>query len=127
MDKITRERLISEAKQASLRAYCPYSGYPVGSAVITGSGNIYSGANVENSAYGSTMCAERVAVYKAVTEGEKDLLAIAVYSPKSKPYPCGSCRQVLAEFNGEMPILVATEGEVEEFALSELLPKSFKL
>lgn len=121
-----RERLIQEARQARLRAYAPYSNYAVGAALLTASGRIYAGANIENAAYPVTICAERVAVFKAVFEGEREFVAIAVVSSNGG-FPCGSCRQVLAEFGLQTRVLVAKEDGrlLFEAALGDLLPGAF--
>lgn len=121
-----REKLIQEARQARLRAYAPYSNYAVGAALLTASERIYTGANIENAAYPVTICAERVAVFKAVFEGEREFVAIAVVSSNGG-FPCGSCRQVLAEFGLQIRVLVAKEdGELlSEAALGDLLPGAF--
>jgi len=121
-----REKLIQEARQARLHAYAPYSNYAVGSALLTTSGRIYTGANIENAAYPVTICAERVAVFKAVFEGEREFVAIAVVSSNGG-FPCGSCRQVLAEFGLQTRVLVAKEDGrlLFEAALGDLLPGAF--
>ena len=121
-----RKTLIQTAIEARRWAYAPYSNYPVGAALLTNSGRIYDGVNVENAAYPTTMCAERVAVYKAVSEGERDFQAIAVVTENGGS-PCGSCRQVLAEFGLETVVLIADiEGNlVEERSIAGLLPQAF--
>jgi cytidine deaminase len=94
-----KEKLLKEAVDASKFAHCPYSNFRVGAAVLTESGKIYLGGNIENVSYGATVCAERVAIWKAVSEGEKIFQAIAVIGPGSKEaYPCAQCRQVMVEF-----------------------------
>ncbi len=104
------KRLAREAKRARRKAYCPYSRYAVGAALIAGSGRVYTGANVENASYGLSLCAERVAVFKAVTSGEKSLAALAVAGRAA--YPCGACRQVMLEFAspGAQLLIVDTQG-----------------
>ena len=121
-----RKTLIQTATEARRWAYAPYSNYPVGAALLTTSGRIYDGVNVESAAYPTTMCAERVAVYKAVSEGERDFQAIAVVTENGGS-PCGSCRQVLAEFGLETVILLAdAEGNLNlEITLADLLPHAF--
>ena len=121
-----RSTLIQTAVEARKWAYAPYSNYPVGAAVLTASGRIYDGVNVENAAYPTTICAERVAVFKAVSEGERDFQAIAVVTENGGS-PCGSCRQVLAEFGLEITVLIADAAGnlVEELTLHELLPQAF--
>jgi cytidine deaminase len=124
-DKL-RTTLIQTAVEARKWAYTPYSHYPVGAALITASGCIYDGVNIENAAYPTTICAERVAVFKAVSEGERDIQAIAVVTENGGS-PCGSCRQVLAEFGLDTIVLIAdTDGNlIEELAMSDLLPLAF--
>ena len=121
-----RRALIDLANEARRRAYAPYSLYPVGAALRTKTGRIFTGCNIENAAYPTSICAERVAVYKAVSEGEMDLEVIAVVTPNGGT-PCGSCRQVMVEFNPDMLVLVA-DGEgrlVQETTVAGLLPGAF--
>ncbi|MCY3720551.1 MAG: cytidine deaminase [Anaerolineaceae bacterium] len=124
--KWDRDRLVSTAIAASRHAYVPYSRFPVGAALLAANGKTYGGCNVENAAYPSTLCAERTALVKAVSEGDRDFLAIAVVT-RSGGSPCGSCRQMLYEFSPDMQVVVATlEGEIRyEVALQELLPRGF--
>lgn len=122
-------RLIKLAQEAAKKAYAPYSGFNVGAALLCKSGNVYTGCNVENSSYGASNCAERTAVFKAVSEGERDFVKIAIVSEKGGlTFPCGICRQVLSEFmpNGSI-VLYSDEQGIKEFALNELLPYAFKL
>ncbi|MGV8026303.1 MAG: cytidine deaminase [Anaerolineaceae bacterium] len=121
-----KTKLIQIAIEARKKAYVPYSHYPVGAALLTKSGKIYTGANIENAAFSVTICAERTAIFKAVSEGERDLQAIAVVT-KNGGTPCGSCRQVMAEFNPNMKIYIANEkGElIQETTLKEILPGYF--
>lgn len=130
------ELLIQEAFLAREQAYCPYSDFAVGAALLTGSGKIYHGCNIENASYSVANCAERTAVFKAVSEGEKEFVAIAVVGgkkgtpPVDYTYPCGVCRQVMAEFGNpeEFRILVAKDvNDYKTFVLKELLPESFTL
>jgi cytidine deaminase len=118
--------LIEQANQARRRAYVPYSHYPVGAALRTKSGKTFTGVNVENAAYPTTMCAERTAVYKAVSEGERAFEVIAVVTDNGGS-PCGSCRQVLAEFGLDTIVLIANgAGELlQETSVRELLPGAF--
>jgi cytidine deaminase len=121
-----RGALIDLANESRRRAYAPYSNYPVGAALRTKSGRILTGCNVENAAYPTSMCAERVAIYKAVSEGEKEFDVIAVVTPNGGT-PCGSCRQVMAEFGLDMVVLIA-DGEgrlVQETTVAGLLPGAF--
>ena len=121
-----REFLLDLASEARRRAYAPYSGYKVGSALRTRSGRIFTGVNVESAAYPTTMCAERVAVYKAVSEGEREFEAIAVVTENGGT-PCGGCRQVLAEFGLETIVLIGDgNGKLlQETTVGELLPGAF--
>ncbi|HLE51273.1 MAG TPA: cytidine deaminase [Anaerolineales bacterium] len=122
-----RQKLVEAALQARRWAYAPYSTYHVGAALLTSSERIYDGVNVENAAYPTSMCAERVAVFKAVSEGERQFEAIAVATSNGGT-PCGACRQVLSEFGLETLVLVIDgEGKiVQETQLSALLPGAFK-
>jgi cytidine deaminase len=118
--------LIEAARQARQSAYAPYSKYSVGAALLTKSGKVYSGANIENAAYPDSICAERVAVFKAVMEGERDFAAIAVVTQDGGS-PCGSCRQVLAEFSLEARVLIANDQGVvlRDDSVADLLPEAF--
>lgn len=118
--------LLRLAQEARLQAYAPYSNYWVGAALLTSSGKFYVGCNVENAAYPTCMCAERVAVYKAVSEGEREFIAIAVVTINGGA-PCGSCRQVLAEFGLDTIVLIAdAAGNLrQEVSLKDLLPGAF--
>jgi cytidine deaminase len=121
-----RENLIQSAREARKWAYVPYSNYPVGAALLTASGRVYDGVNVESAAYPTTMCAERVAVFKAVSEGERKFTALAVVTSNAGA-PCGSCRQVMAEFGLDTIVLIANDaGElVLETSVGDLLPAAF--
>ncbi len=121
-----RTQLIHKALEARQCAYAPYSNYPVGAALLSTSGKVFTGCNVESAAYPTSMCAERVAVFKAVSEGEREFSAIAVVTTNGGT-PCGACRQVLAEFGLDTRVLIAdTSGELkQEATLAELLPGAF--
>lgn len=125
--QIDRE-LVEQALRARQRAYVPYSAFPVGAALLGRSGGVYTGSNVENASYPLTICAERVAVAKAVSEGEQDFEAIAVVTATGA-MPCGACRQVLREFggpDGTLRVIVADlEGNMRTFTINELLPEGF--
>jgi cytidine deaminase len=128
MNDAERDELIRSALDAQKRAYCPFSNFPVGAALRTASGRIFQGVNVENVSFGLTICAERVAVGAAVAAGEREFTAIAVVS-RSGVSPCGACRQVLAEFNPNLPIVMVdslkpSEGHLA--TLDRLLPSQFK-
>jgi len=119
------KELIAQAIEARKRAYTPYSHYKVGAALLGKSGKVYLGCNVENASYGHTVCAERTAVLKAVSEGEREFEAIAVVT-RNGGSPCGACRQVMAEFAPELTIYIADKnGEYRATTMSELLPDSF--
>jgi len=119
--------LIEMAMAARQRAYVPYSHFAVGAAVRTASGKVYAGCNIENASYGATCCAERTAIFKAVSEGEIDLVELAVVAEGKRPCsPCGICRQVMAEFNPHMKVWLSNlAGDVIETTAAELLPASF--
>lgn len=122
--------LVEMAAAARLRAYCPYSGYAVGAAVLAGPPwAVFAGCNIENSAYSETICAERVALAKAVSEGRRDLRAIAVVGGGPEPpTPCGACLQVLAELAPEAQVYLAVPGgSPERLHLADLLPRPFRL
>jgi len=128
----SNEQLLNLAKEASKKAYCPYSKFPVGACVLFESGNIYTGCNIENSSYGLSLCAERNAISTAVANGEASkLVKIAIYSPvSSKCFPCGACRQWIQEFakgfNSEI-ILEDEESQICLYYINDILPYSFKL
>ncbi len=121
-----RQQLVEAAMQARQWAYAPYSHYAVGAALLTESGKISEGVNIENAAYPTTICAERVAVFKAVSEGERRFVAIAVVTSNGGT-PCGSCRQVLAEFGVDTVVVIAdSNGHViGEQTVADLLPGAF--
>lgn len=123
----TRQNLIEAATRARQWAYAPYSHYAVGAALLTHSGRVYEGVNIENAAYPTTICAERVAVFKAVSEGERQFVAIAVVTSNAGT-PCGSCRQVLSEFGLDTVVIIADDqGRVAtETTVGDLLPGAFQ-
>ena len=127
MNHIDFEALMAVAKKASEKAYAPYSRFAVGAAVLADDGSVFSGSNVENASYGLTVCAERIATYKAVTAGIRRIQAVVVYTPTTHPTaPCGACRQVLFEFGPSATVLAACEsGETMEWSVNELLPDAF--
>ena len=133
MDEELIQTLIINAFEARTKSYCRYSGYAVGAALLTSDGEIYRGCNVENSSYGATICAERCAALKAISEGSNEFKAIAIVGGRngSKPetvYPCGVCRQVLCEFVDAESFRVITgepEGEMKVMTFNTLLPFSF--
>ncbi len=121
------EALIEHAKQARMQAYTPYSHFNVGAAVRTRSGKIFQGCNIENSSYGATICAERVALFQAYAHGEREIEALAIVADTPTPCPpCGICRQVIVELAGDIDvILVNLRNERRLFRASELLPEAF--
>ncbi|MBU5254966.1 cytidine deaminase [Tissierella praeacuta] len=120
------KRLIRKALEAQKKAYVPYSNFHVGAALITEDGEIFTGCNIEISSYSPTLCAERTAIFKAVSEGHKKIKAIAIVGDANFTYPCGVCRQVIREFGKDATIIIAnSEDEYREYKLDELLPHSF--
>jgi len=119
------KKLINSAKQSMKNAYAPYSKFRVGAALLTISGKIYTGCNIENASFGLTLCAERVALFKAVSGGAKSFKSIAIVATKNPVYPCGACRQALYEFAPGLKIFVLEKKRIEELALQELLPLGF--
>jgi cytidine deaminase len=127
--RLPREKLIAAAAKARERAVAPYSNFKVGAALLTKGGEIISGANVESASYGLTCCAERVALFNALTGGKKDFIAVAVVArAPGGPMPCGACRQLLAEYAPAAKVWVAdsrSPGKIREFRVRELLPSAF--
>ncbi|MCX7923512.1 MAG: cytidine deaminase [Clostridia bacterium] len=123
------KELVKQATSAKENAYAPYSKFRVGAAVVTGNNKIYTGVNIENASYGATCCAERTAIYKSVSEGETEIKAVAIASDSEEYiYPCGICRQVLAEFgSSDMQVICTNQnGEYKIHTLEEVLPNAFK-
>lgn len=132
MPKVDRPKLLKAAAKAAGKAYAPYSHFRVGAALLASNGIVFTGCNVENASFGLTNCAERTALFTAVAAGKKKFLAMAIVtSGKRTPYPCGACRQVLAEFcKPSLPVFVATARDprrVAKTTLGDLLPKAFRL
>lgn len=122
------EKLLEEAKEARELAYVPYSKFKVGAALLTKDGKVYKGCNIENAAYSMCNCAERTALFKAISEGEKEFVAIAVVADTDRPVPpCGACRQVISELcsSDTKVYLTNLKGDVQELTVSELLPGAF--
>lgn len=123
---MTDNELIEIARQYRENAYTPYSHFKVGAAVLTASGKVYGGCNIENSSYGLTNCAERTAIFKAVSEGEREFAALAVIADTDGPCsPCGACRQVIADFRIPRIIMANLKGDVKTMTLGDLLPFAF--
>jgi cytidine deaminase len=129
MGKIDKQRLVRAAARARERAVAPYSKFKVGAALLAKNGEIISGANVESASYGLTCCAERVALFTALTSGKKNFVAVAVVArAPGGPMPCGACRQLLAEYAPEAKVWVADSralAKIREFTVRELLPSAF--
>lgn len=125
----SREELLKRAREAQKNAYAPYSNFQVGAALLSAGGKVYTGSNVENSSYGLSICAERVAVFKAVNAGERDFTLLAIVSSgQGYVFPCGACLQVLAEFSPEMKLIITDEKDhYKEYALQDMLPQIFSL
>lgn len=129
---MTNQELAECALSARALSYCPYSGYAVGAALLTASGKVYLGANIENASFTPTVCAERTAIFRALLEGERDFVKIAVAGgkqgepPKGSFPPCGVCRQVMAEFcPSDFEVIVVGDGTVTSVSLQDLLPFGF--
>lgn len=123
-------QLLQKAKNASQKAYCPYSNFPVGACVLTKSGNTYIGCNVENASYGLSVCAERNAIANAAVAGDLDITAIAIYAQKMENcLPCGACRQIIFEFQNshEIDIVVQSGNSCKTYKIDYLLPEAFSL
>lgn len=123
--QISDETLLALAVSARERSYSPYSGYAVGAALLADDGRVFMGCNIENASFGLTNCAERTAIFKAISEGATEFTAIAISAESSAPWPCGACRQVLNEFAPNIRVLVTWGDHVEEAPLSALLPHGF--
>ena len=121
------KNLIEAAGNVREKAFAPYSNFRVGAAVQTRNGKVYTGCNIENASYGLTMCAERVAIFKAISEGEKEFTSLAVVADtEDLTPPCGSCRQIIWEFCGDVPVTLSNlQGKTETVPMSELLPRAF--
>lgn len=124
---MNKKKLIQEAKKVRNNAYAPFSTFKVGAAVLTTDGKIFTGCNVENSSYGLTVCAERIAIFKAISEGYQDFQSIAIVADTEQlTPPCGSCRQVLVEFNPNMEVILSNlDDDIQTYSLKELMPEPF--
>jgi cytidine deaminase len=132
MTEALRGELLAAAREAQASAYAPYSNFAVGAAALVSDGSIYRGCNIENASFGLTVCAERVAVFKAISDGHLDIVAVAVVTSAPKICkPCGACRQVIAEFSqADNPIIVLSAsptGDTEMQTITDLLPDTFTL
>lgn len=129
MPELDPRSLLREAVAASRRAVAPYSKFRVGAALLTRAGTVIRGANVESVSYGLTCCAERVALFKALTDGHDDFIAVAIVAPHAKTAPCGACRQLLAEYAADARVFVADSRRpttFREFTVDQLLPEAFR-
>ena len=124
-----KRKLIDLAIKQAKNSYAPYSSFCVGAALLSKSGKIYTGSNVENASFGETICAERVAFTSAISDGEREFMAIAIVSENKNPcFPCGSCRQFMSEFcTKDFMIYLKDEENIKEFSFGDLFPHSFKL
>ncbi len=122
---VTDATLRALAREAMKRSYSPYSHYPVGAALLCADGRIFQGCNIENASFGLTNCAERTAMFKAISEGATEFTAIAIAATISEPWPCGACRQVLNEFAPGIRVLITWDGGEDELTLNDLLPRGF--
>ena len=122
---VSDEMLLSLAREAMKRSYSPYSHFAVGAALLSADGRVFQGCNIENASFGLTNCAERTAMFKAISEGASEFTAIAIAAEHAAPWPCGACRQVLNEFAPGIRVIVTWDGHVEEAPLSRLLPYGF--
>jgi len=128
--QVNQKHLLTQASEAAQNSYSPYSKFKVGACVLYEDGKTYTGCNVENASYGLTLCAERTAISSAIADGEKTkIVAVAIYSPNAKLcYPCGACRQWIAEFSKDAEVILEdTDGNPKAFSIKELLPYSFEL
>ena len=122
------KQLFEAAKAASENAYSPYSNFEVGAAVLTKNNKIFTGCNIENASFGVTVCAERTAIFKAVSDGEREFEAIAIYVNSDQLFPpCGVCRQVMSEFSSDMIVIYGNDKKIVESDIMKLLPESFSL
>ena len=127
---MNKKKYIEEANKMLSKAYIPYSKFPVGAALVTKKGKIYTGCNIENASYGLCNCAERTAIFKAVSEGERDFSYLVITGETDGPIsPCGACRQVIAEFcDPKMPVLLTNvKGDEKEVTVEQLLPGAFSI
>lgn len=120
-----KERLCTYAKKAASHSYSPYSNFPVGAAVLTTSGRIFTGTNVENASFGLTICAEQAAIVNAVNKGYKNFTAIAIYCKCENVTPCGGCRQFILEFGKNIEVICQRNGKPASYLINDLIPKAF--
>lgn len=120
--------LVNKAREIKKNAYAPYSNFQVGAALLTKNGDIFLGVNVENASFGLTVCAERNAIFSAISQEQRDFMAIAISAQgEDIPFPCGACRQVMEEFNEDLLVILDYQNKFEVYTLKQLLPYAFKL
>lgn len=125
---MNNEELIKIAKKATNYSYAPYSNFHVGAALLCKNGNIYTGCNIENASYGATICAERTAIFKAISEGDKNFTKLAIVTKEDAiPFPCGMCLQVISEFMPNGQIILEDRNQLKIYQVTELLPHQFIL
>lgn len=125
---MTDKELVEISKTAQKYAYAPYSDFRVGAALLCADGTVYTGCNIENASYGATICAERCAIFKAISEGKRNFVKIAITADKKDfVMPCGICRQVLDEFMPDGEVIVASECEIKKYTVRELMPYGFSM
>ena len=126
---VSEQELINQAIEASKKAYAPYSNFHVGAALLTASGKVFQGCNIENASFGATNCAERTAIFSAVVNGEREFKKLVIFVDREEfTPPCGICRQVISEFSHDIEIILANnKGEVKHTNIKEVLPLSFEL
>lgn len=125
---MTYKELLNLAKEVCRNSYAPYSKFNVGAALLCDDQTVYTGCNIENASYSATVCAERTAVFKAVSEGHKNFEAIAICGTKNPCFPCGACRQVMSEFcDDNFKVILESDGEIVTHTLGELIPNAFRL
>ena len=125
---MTNEQLLAKAREAAEFSYSPYSHFRVGAAVLCSNGSVYTGCNIENASYGATICGERTAMVKAISEGHRDFVKLAIVCPDTEDYgmPCGICRQFMCEFNYDLELVIGKpNGEYKTWSLRQLLPEAF--
>lgn len=126
VSKLNKSELITKALEVQKMAYVPYSNFHVGAALLTEDNKLYTGCNIEISSYSPTLCAERTAIFKAISEGHRKIKTIAIVGDANPTFPCGVCRQVIREFGKDATVIIAnSEDDYKEYTLDELLPHSF--
>ncbi len=125
LSETAKQNLYARAREVAKNSYSPYSDYPVGAAVLTESGDVYVGTNVENASYGLTICAEQTAICNAVSHGDRSIVAIAIHAERGAVKPCGACRQFIVEFGDEVEVIYIADAKLTSRSGKSLLPDSF--